>query len=490
MVRNHIFAKFSAAIILGIFLTLPIDGAEERNIQRGPSVDFSHGDLKISGNKRFLVHTDGTPFFYMGDTAWELFHRLNREEAEKYLENRRAKGFTVVQAVALAELDGLQVPNPYGHRPLLKTKGQWDPTRPDVHEGPDNDYWDHVDWVIDKAGEKGIYIGLLPTWGDKIDKRWGVGPEIFDANNARIYGQWIGNRYKDKVNIIWINGGDRPGNSKNGRIWNAIAEGVKSVDSHHLMTFHPMGGQSSSAWFQKSRWLDFNMLQSGHADRDASNYLMIRKDYGKEPVKPCLDGEPRYEDMPVGFHRNGKTGWFNDFDVRQGVYWSVFAGGHGVTYGCNNIWQMYAPGHSPILEARTYWYDSLDMPGSFDMINLSRLMESRPMLARVPDLSLIAEGQTDGAEHIEATRGDDYAFVYSPYGRPFKVTMGKISGKTVKARWYNPRNGESVEIGEFGNSGSMEFDPPGEIERGNDWVLVLDDSSKNYSAPGAIESKK
>src|SRR3954471_19367651 len=74
--------------------------------------------LKVSANKRFLVIADGKPFFWLGDTAWELFHRLNREDAERYLQNRARLRFTVVQAVALAELDGLAVPNAYGHIPL------------------------------------------------------------------------------------------------------------------------------------------------------------------------------------------------------------------------------------------------------------------------------------------------------------------------------------------------------------------------------------
>ncbi len=82
--------------------------------------------LQVSGNKRFLVTADKQPFFWLGDTAWELFHRLNREDAERYLKNRASKRFTVIQAVALAELDGLTVPNAYGHVPLRNN----DPTQP------------------------------------------------------------------------------------------------------------------------------------------------------------------------------------------------------------------------------------------------------------------------------------------------------------------------------------------------------------------------
>src|SRR5664279_2197427 len=91
-----------------LLVNLDLIYAQEK-LWQGPSVDFKHGNLKVSENKHFLEFEDGTPFFYLGDTGWELFHRLNKEETEKYLENRRSKGFTVIQAVALAELDGLNL---------------------------------------------------------------------------------------------------------------------------------------------------------------------------------------------------------------------------------------------------------------------------------------------------------------------------------------------------------------------------------------------
>jgi len=113
-------------------------GAKPRT---GPSVDFDHGRLKISENKRFIVHENGTPFFYLGDTAWELFHRLGRDEAEKYLEIRRKQGFTVIQAVVLAELDGLNTPNANGDRPLIDN----DPAK------PNEAYFKHVGRQSDKG---------------------------------------------------------------------------------------------------------------------------------------------------------------------------------------------------------------------------------------------------------------------------------------------------------------------------------------------------
>jgi Protein of unknown function (DUF4038) len=160
--------------------------------------------LKVSDNKRFIVTDQGEPFFWLGDTAWELFHRLNREEATRYLENRARLGFNVVQAVAIAELDGQSDPNAYGFLPL----SDLDPARPAVKEGPENDYWDQVDFIVEKANALGITIGFLPTWGRFWhDSNKGQKP-IFTRENAAIYGEWLGRRYQD-AGLVWILGGDR-----------------------------------------------------------------------------------------------------------------------------------------------------------------------------------------------------------------------------------------------------------------------------------------
>lgn len=451
----------------------------------GVSVDFGHGRLKVSGNNRFLVHEDGTAFYYLGDTAWELFHNLTREDAERYLENRRAKGFTVIQAVALAERDGLERPNAYGQRPLLKVNGEYDPTRPDVKDGPNNDYWDNVDWIIEKAAEKGLFVGLLPSWGDKVYKnsQFSIGPVIFDAENAVVYGKWIGSRYKDRANIIWIMGGDRPPmeRGKDFRpVWRAMAEAIKSVDKRGLMTYHPYGGRSSARWFHKDKWLDFDMLQSGHGSEHLTNYKMISIDYNLEPAKPCMDGESCYETIPINF--TCINGRFGDYEVRRAAYWGVFAGGHGNTYGCNPVWQMYKPGVEPIINPRRYWYEVLDLPGARDMIHVRALMESRPMLERVPEQSLIAKGPDKFPDTVIATRGDGYAFIYVPTCKNITVQMGKISGEKVRAWLYDPQSGDAKELGTFDNTGTKDFGFPW----GQDWVLVLDDASRNYPPPGTL----
>lgn len=476
--------------VLGLFAAMLLSSAGVSETVAGePSVDSRHGRLKVSENKRFLVHEDGTPFFYLGDTAWELFHRLNRQEADKYLQNRAAKGFTVIQAVALAEVDGHRDPNPYGHLPLIDL----DPARPAVKDGPDNDYWDHVDYIVKKANSLGLYIGFLPTWGRYWHDKVKDDKPLFTVQNAEVYGQWLGQRYKDASNIIWVLGGDRNiENDEQKQIIRAMARGLRRGDGGaYLMTFHPRGGSGSSKDFHNDDWLDFNMRQNGHNVKFNEGYQNTRADYDLTPVKPVLDGEPIYEDHPVSF-RAKDLGHSISSDVRRPLYWNLFTGAFGHTYGHHSVWQMWQPGRGPINGPLMPWFEAIDQPGAVQMQYGRWLMESRPFLSRVPDDSIIVTDPVPtsvpgaGRYRFVGTRdaGGSYAMVYAPIGRAFKVRMDAIKGAKVKAWWYNPRNGQATAIGEFANTGQREFLPPDKGEM-IDWVLVLDDASKNFPAPGA-----
>ena len=437
--------------------------------------------LKVSGNKHFLVKDDGTPFFYLGDTAWELFHRLNREEAERYLKDRSAKQFTVIQAVVLAELDGLNEPNPYGQKALADN----DPLK------PNEAYFAHIDFVVNKAEELGLFIGMLPTWGNNWNKPPGQGG-IFKQENAGPYGEFLGRRYKDKP-IIWILGGDRPvENDTHRAILRAMAEGLRRGDGgSHLITFHPPGGNGSSKWLHAEPWLDFNLRQNGHAIDFTGRYDQTRADYDRtDPVKPVIDGEPVYEDHPVNF-KPKELGHSVAADVRRALYWDLFSGACGHTYGHHSVWQMYAPGRKPINGPLMPWFEAIDQPGAAQMQHGRRLIESRPVLTRVPDDSVVVTGSVPtsvpgaGTRRFVATRDTDgtYAFVYVPVGRPFSARMSAIKGATAKAWWFNPRTGKAEPIGEFSTKGEHRFVPPGAGEL-LDWVLVLDDASKNFPPPG------
>ena len=316
---------------------------------------------RVSPDGRHLLRADGRPFFYLADTAWMLFHRLTREEADLYLRNRAAKGFTVIQAVALSEIDGLRTPNAYGERPLVDN----DPRKPNER------YFSHIDWVVDRAAELGLAIALLPTWGDKWHSRQNEpGPKVFhDPSAARDFARFIGRRYGARP-VIFVLGGDRNVETPEDlALTRAFAEGLKETAPHALVTFHPRGPGRSSLALHREPWLDFNMVQSSHTGRGVDTAANIESDRGLTPKKPTLDAEARYEALAVDFYvRSANPAVkFDDLDVRMTAYRALLAGAAGHTYGNNNVWQMWGPGREPRIGADTPWNEALDHPGAFQM---------------------------------------------------------------------------------------------------------------------------
>lgn len=433
--------------------------------------------LKVSANGRYFMQQDGAPFFWLGDTGWLLFTHLNRDETQRYLDDRRSKGFNVIQVMVLHSLDAVNV---YG-QPALENSNVATPkttegNAPGVKD--QYDYWDHIDFVIDQAAARGIWIALVPVWGSNVKAG-----KISEAQAER-YARFLANRYKSKPNIIWLNGGDIKG-SDYIKVWERIGVTIHTLDPHHLMTFHPRGRTSSSTWFHQQPWLDFNSVQSGHRryEQDTSkgdlhygedNWKYIAADYKRLPVKPVLDAEPSYENIPQGLHDTTQPRW-KASDVRRYGYWSVFAGAAGYTYGDNSVMQMLRPtDKKSSYGAKAFWYDAINDPGAAQVQYLQKLMLSRPYFERVPDQQLIAGDAGVQYNRLMATRGKNYAFIYTYNGRNIKAVMGRIAGAKVKAAWYNPRNGSATPAGEYPNKGIIEFNPPGEPANGNDWVLILD----------------
>ncbi|HOF98974.1 MAG: glycoside hydrolase family 140 protein [Paludibacteraceae bacterium] len=430
-------------------------------------------ELKITSDHHYLSYKNGDPFFWLGDTAWELFHRLKLEEIETYLENRKQKGFNVVQAVILPEMDGLRVPNRYGDVPLI----DMDPTK------PNEKYFQFVDTVVKLAAKKGIFMGLLPTWGDKVTQLWGEGPVVFNPENAYKYGKWIGERYKSYKNIIWILGGDRPPmkDSADWRpVWRNMAKGIEKATNHSaLISYHIWGGEmSTSQYIHSEKWLDINMMQSGHGSgKDVPVWEWIKRDYCMKPTKPTLDSEPNYEDHPVNPWPswNPENGYFRDYDVRKQTYRSVFAGACGVTYGNHSIWQFRNERDPNINFAERYWTEALDRPGAFQVGYLKKLIESRPSSSRIPDQSIILEGQGEKEEYICAfrNRSNDYAMIYIPVGKTITIKTSFIKTKKLKISWFNPQTCETIQSIETINTGKMCVTTP-TTGFGKDWVLIVE----------------
>jgi hypothetical protein len=431
--------------------------------------------LEVSANKHYLT-ADGKPFFWLGDTGWLLLSKLNRQETEKYLEDRRQKGFNVIQIMVLHSLSAVTVDgdsaliNKNLASPHVKVLGA-DAVTPKIS------YWDNLDYVIDLAASKGLYVALVPIWGSNV--RSG----LVSRKQAESYAQFLALQYKNKTNIIWMNGGDVRGDDSI-RIWNSIGTTLKRMAPNHLVTFHPFGRTQSSGWFQKEPWLDFNMFQSGHRTyaQDTSkmdlqygedNWKYAQADFKKVPIKPTLDGEPSYEGMPHGLHDTLQPKW-TDNDIRRYAYWSVFSGACGFTYGNNSVMQMHKGGSKAgAYGARQTWDQAINAPGAGQMIHLKNLMLKYNFQELVPDQSVLT---LPGSryDHLVALKGKNALLVYTFNGRTISLKKELLKGDNFKVSWYSPRDGSYSASTKIKRTDLKELDPPGEKKDGNDWVLILE----------------
>lgn len=437
---------------------------------------WSNGKLTVSDNHRYIIHENGTPFFWMGNTSWLLPERLNRDEVEYYLNKEREEGYNVEQ---IQVLNAIPTFNIYGQPANDETFDFTKYTKQGTYG-----YWDHLDYIVDMAEANGIYIAMDCIWGSQINK--------MDVKKATNYGKFLGERYRNKPNIIWMIGGDIMGD-KGMASWDALARAIKKADPNHIMTFHPRGRTTSAWWYNDREWLDFNMFQSGHRrygqrngdgdytikeNTEEDNWRYVEMSLEKSPIKPVIDGEPSYEDIPQGLHDFSAPRW-QDYDVRRYAYWAVFAGCFGHTYGHNSIMQFMRPGVLASFGAEKAWWDALKDSGYQQMKYLKWLMLTFPFMERISDQSIIAGQNGDRYDRVIATRGNDYMLVYNYSGKPMQIDLTKISG-TKKHVWLmNPIDGTLSFLGEYDNKVN-EFTFDGAYLRGSDRVLIAIDAQKNY----------
>lgn len=445
---------------------------------KGTADAAADSPLRVSPDGRSLVRADGQPFFWLGDTAWKLFARLTREEVDEYLETRRTQKFTVLQ-VMLLSYEGHHEPNWSGDTPFVAVS---------VDEVvPNEAYFRHCDWVLERAAEKGFYVLLFPAWR----YYWREMPEmttykpILTPSNARHYAEFAGRRYGKRANVLWGIGGDMlPNDDRESAIIDALAAGIRTAGAQQLMTYHPGGNRTSATHFHGEQWLDFNMSQSGHR-LDVAVWNLVGSDWYRTPVKPAIDGETIYEDIQRPLWRaKPETPRATAYEVRRPNYAALFSGAFGVTYGANGVFQFHTGGDVQYLP-KAMWRDALQFPGAGQMQHIRALMESRPLLERVPDQGLLSTSDLTDAERITATRARDgsFAMIYTAAGKPFGVRLDRLSGKKIIAHWFDPRTGAATPAGEHDVIFQKNFTPPtGDQE--NDWVLVLDDVARNYPPPG------
>ena len=399
---------------------------------------------QLSTHGHYFVR-DGQPFFWLGDTNWTLFTLYSPSEAEEYLDHRAHQGFTVINVMMIfSGGPGIKptVENTEGHAPFLNGNPAT----------PNEAFFKNVDRVLAAARAKNLILAIMPCGGSSgafVKKQ-----KLFTEANVRTYGRWLGRRYKNVPNLIWVNGFDLK-SSEYVELTEALAAGLREGDGgQHLITFHPGGGNSSS-YFHAENWLSYNTIQTW------SDYWRIHPlvlaDYCRLPVKPVVLAEGAYEAGP-----EYPTRPITPLIVRKQAWWAFLAGGFH-TYGHNDMWRK-----------NPAWRQSLDSPGALQMRILKQVLAPREWWTLVPDQSVIASGADSDKDFNAAARSTrgNLAIVYLSTRDSVSVDLGKITAsQTVRATWVNPETGQSSLEGVFPNSRLRSLTPS---QTSEDALLLLE----------------
>lgn len=446
--------------------------------------------LKTMKGSRFLWQGN-RPFFWMGDTAWLAAEKLTKEEIRTYLLNRKEKGFNVIQTVAVHHFPAV---NCYGRNAFIDNN----PELPDT-EGNDS-YWSVVDDMIEEAYNIGIYIAMLPHWGDLSEQ--------IPMESMEKYIGFLAKRYGKYNNVLWVTGGDIRGDKKP-EYWRRMGMLLKELCPEQLVTFHPFGRTSSLDFFGEEEWLDFHMFQSGHRRYDQrklgswddsnkdryygeDNWRYVKDSQKIKRKMPILDGEPSYEHIPQGLHDGTQPFWTPE-QVRRYGWWSVLSGAAGFTYGHNSIMQFYDGTGTAAFFASYFWKDALHAPGAtavcrmadiiqgiFDEIAEEAARNQKDPAEVMEESCYSCESLLCGSsawreemqeERIMAYAAGRYLICYSYSGREICIHPGS----DCTAWWVDPENGGFSRIGEVKDTeDGMQFTPPQGDFQHRDWALLLE----------------
>jgi len=471
--------------------------ANQDNLKQHAAPWEEHGKLRVAANGRYVEHADGTPMLWIADTGWALFYKLRREDIVAYLDARSRQGFNVIQAVAYWYPHGEDGPGPtnaanqYGHAPFEGGADEPDTSRPKVVDGgsPDepNDYWDHADFIVRETRRRGLYLAMLPCWGRAYinPQMSGSARVVFDAEQARTYGRFLGRRYGNEPHLVWVLGGDAnatagaPGEQFH--VYRAMAEGIgQGVTGRQLhwnqrdegwddvlMTYHPDGAPAynSSNWFHGDAWLDFNGIETWKSIDKV--YETVVRDYARQdPTKPTMLLEGAYEQgkYPSPGDR------ISAHKARQQAYHTFFAGGVGHTYGGFPVWDFTRDPKNDVYQHT--WRDAMTFPGAPQVATiLRRLLDENQWWKLSPHPAAITGDPGRGQSQVVAMRSasGDRILIYLPTSRPVKVKLDLTGSAKVTARWFDPRDGRQTPAGEHAIGSTVEFKIPEDWE---DAVLI------------------
>ncbi|MGB9605688.1 MAG: DUF4038 domain-containing protein, partial [Bryobacteraceae bacterium] len=406
----------------------------------------------------------GKPWFWLGDTAWNGALLSTDEEWDRYLRDRVAKGFTLVQLVLTQWRAGRS-----------DERGQVGFTGTDrIQINPA--FFQRMDGRIRAVNDHGLVAACVLLWALTSKDRESPG-EVLPEHQAIVLARYMVGRY-NAFAVVWLLGGDGDYRAEKAERWKTIGRAVfPNGFPRRPVTLHPRGMQDPWPGLADEPWLDFLMYQSGHGNNakkwewNATQGCAVG--WKLKPPRPVIDGEINYEG-----HLDYHTGQpIADAQVRRAAYYSLLAAPPaGVTYGAHGIWPWTRKAETPLDHPRSGmarpWQECLDYPGAHQMQVLRRIFDSLEWWKLRPDRSLLAEDPRDPEfrSYIMPARSEtgEFALIYLPGNPEVKLNLNRFR-RAVEAVWLDPRTGERRSGRHLQPAAELTLKPPTE----GDWLLLL-----------------
>ncbi len=427
---------------------------------------LEHGPIRVHHGGRYLEHQDGTPFFYLGDTAWSGPLKSTDSDWAFYLETRAGQGFSAVQ----------WVPTQFRAAPdgdILKRLAYSGTNGIAVNP----EFFQRLDGKVSAMNRAGLLSVPVMLWahGGGTNRPIDPGAILNEEDASRLARYMVARWQADDV--LWVLPGDGDYRGAKADRWKRIGRAVFGQIAHAPVSLHPGGRMWPISEFRDEPWLGINGYQSGHNERDDNLKWMTSGDPAKDwralPVRPSISLEAPYENH-VGA-AGGKP--MDDFVVRRAHYWSLLnAPVAGVGYGGHGVWGWDDGSRPPVDHPTTgtplHWRDALFMPGARQMRHLSRFFADIPFHRLAPKPALLARqpglNEVTTWIAVAGSEANDVVIAYTPVQQTISVFPDSVP-RGGTARWFDPRNGEFAPAIGVVSDRTVEFPAPGV----GDWILVI-----------------
>lgn len=421
---------------------------------------YQKGRISRPAGSYYLTYADGTPFFWVADTAWNGALKSTEAEWRLYLEDRVEKGYNAIQFVTTQWRGGAS--DRHG-RVAFEGTGR-------IRISPD--FFQRLDRKVDLINEYGLVAAPVLLWALPSGAGRHLSPGYYLPDpEAILLARYMVARYGGHQ-VVWILGGDGRYIDEYEQRWKNIGRGVFGDEHPGIVAQHPHGRSWIGEAYAREDWLDIVGYQSSHSKAEATvnwiNKGPVSEQWDRLPARPIINMEPIYEEI----HED-----VTDRDVRSACYWSVFAAPPaGISYGANGIWPWLREGEK-ILNHRdapwtSTWRESLDLPGGRQVGYLARFIQRFEWWKLKPaHQALLFEqpGKEEFNRFVSILRSDDYKtlLVYIP--EKTTVRLHNPMRLRYHVQWFDPVSNQYQDGPALDDDSIVEVTSPSDIDR----VLIL-----------------